>query len=98
MTITDTVKNLGPDTAGASTTRFYLSLNGSVDATDIRLDGTRDAPSLVFNATNTGNTTVVVPTGLSGRYFLLAVADDLGAVAEANEQNNLFLRLITINP
>jgi hypothetical protein len=41
---------------------------------------------------------VTVPTGISGRYYLLAVADDLGAVAEASEVNNLFLRLITINP
>lgn len=98
MTITDTVKNLGPDTAGPSTTRFYLSLNGSLDSGDIRLDGAREVPSLVFNGTNSGNTTVAVPAGLSGRYYLLAVADDLGAVGEANEQNNLFLRLITINP
>jgi len=98
MTITDTTKNLGPDTAAASTTRFYLSLNGAVDAGDILLDGTRSVPALGFNITSTGNTTVTVPTGISGRYYLLAVADDLGVVPEATEINNLFLRLITINP
>jgi subtilase family serine protease len=98
MTISDTVRNLGPDVAAASTTRFYLSLNGAVDASDFLLDGVRAVPALGFNATSTGNTMVTIPTGISGRYFLLAVADDLGAVSEASEVNNLFLRLITINP
>jgi subtilase family serine protease len=98
ITISDTTKNVGPDVAAPSTTRFYLSLNGAVDAGDILLDGTRSVPALGFNAISTGTTLVNIPSGLSGRYFLLAVADDLAAVAEASETNNLLLRFITINP
>jgi hypothetical protein len=55
-------------------------------------------PALGFNVTSTGNTVVNIPSGVAGKYFLLAVADDLGAVPEASETNNLFLRLIQINP
>ena len=98
MTVTDTVRNYGVDVAAPSTTRYYLSLNAAIDAADILLDGERAVPALAFNGSNTGSMSVTVPAGLSGRYFLLAVADGLGAVAESNELNNVGLRLVTINP
>ena len=98
MTVTDTVRNYGLDLAGASTTRFYLSLNGALDASDHLLDGERSVPALGANGVNTGSVTVTVPTGISGRYYLLAVSDGYGVVAESSEVNNLGLRLITINP
>jgi subtilase family serine protease len=98
MTITETVRNYGADTAPPSTTRFYLSLNGALDATDILLDAVREVPAVAVNGANSGSTSVTVPTGISGHYFLLAVADGFGVVAEANELNNVLLRLITINP
>ncbi len=98
MTVTDTVRNYGLDAAGPSITRFYLSLNGALDASDILLDGERPVPALAANGVNTGSVTVTVPTGISGRYYLLAVADGYGAVPESSEVNNQGLRFITINP
>ena len=83
---------------GASTTRFYLSLNGTLDATDILLDGERTVPAIAVNGIRPGTAAMAIPAGLSGRYNLLAVADALGAVAESSEINNVSMRSITINP
>ena len=98
MTVTDSVRNVGADVAGASTTRFYLSLNGTLDAADILLDGERTVPAIAVNGIHSSTAALVIPAGLSGRYNLLAVADALGAVAESSEINNVSLRSITINP
>jgi subtilase family serine protease len=98
MTVTDTVRNYGADVAAPSTTRYYLSLNGALDAADIRLDAERAVPALGANAVSTGSVSVTVPAGISGSYYLLAVADGLGVVPEAIEVNNVGLRFITINP
>jgi hypothetical protein len=39
-----------------------------------------------------------VPAGLSGRYYLIVVADGRNAVTEARENNNLRLISMMINP
>jgi subtilase family serine protease len=98
ITVTDTTKNSGIDPAGASTTRFYLSLNGALDGNDTLLAAERAVPALAPNATSTGSTSVPIPTGFSGRYYLLIVADGYGAVAESSEVNNVRVILVTINP
>jgi subtilase family serine protease len=95
--VTDTVKNLGRDTAGASVTRLYLSTNFSFDASD-QLLGQRAVPELGDSISNIGSTTVTLPATASGRYYLIAVADGTGAIAESSEGNNTLSRLITINP
>ncbi|HXW06250.1 MAG TPA: CARDB domain-containing protein, partial [Vicinamibacterales bacterium] len=97
MTITDTIRNIGLNVAGASVTRFYLSLNTVVDASDTFL-GERAVGSIGVGATNTGSASVVVPAGLSGLYYLLAVADGANVVAESSETNNNGLRAISVNP
>ena len=96
IVITDTVKNLGRDTAAASVTRFYLSADSSFDASD-QLLGQRSVPDLADSVTNTGSTTVTLPTTASGRYHLLAIADGLGTIVESSETNNLLSKLLTIN-
>lgn len=96
--VTDGVKNVGLGTAGASATRYYLSTNVTLDAGDTLLDAERVAPALDPNATCTGTASVALPAGVAGRYYLIAVADGANAVAESNETNNAFARLITINP
>jgi hypothetical protein len=40
----------------------------------------------------------VLPSGRSGKYYLIAVADAPGAIAESSESNNTIARAITINP
>lgn len=98
VTVTDTVKNIGADIAPPSTTRFYLSTNTVLDAADILLDAVREVPALGFDLTSMASTSVTLPAGVSGRYYLLAVADGNTTVVEAIETNNVLARLMTINP
>ena len=95
VSVGDTVKNLGAADAGASVIRFYLSANATFDAGDILL-GSRNVPAIAAGATNSGTTSVVIPGGLSGTYYLFAIADGTGVVAEALEGNNAFVRLVQI--
>jgi subtilase family serine protease len=98
ISVSDTVQNIGADPAGASVTRFYLSLNTTLDASDTLLEAGRSVGTLNPNQTSAGPTALVLPAGVTGRYYLLAVADGTGVVAESLETNNATARLITINP
>jgi subtilase family serine protease len=98
LTVTDTVLNYGIQTAPASTNRYYLSLNATLDAGDIPLSGQRDVPALGQNGSSTGSITLQIPTGLSGTYYFFAVADGNGVISEASETNNSRWRLLTITP
>jgi subtilase family serine protease len=96
--VADTTRNVGAGTAGPSTTTFFLSRDTLLDGSDIPLNGARSVPSLAPNASDTGTTNVVLPTGLTGTYYIIAVADGSGVVAESVETNNTSVRMITINP
>jgi hypothetical protein len=48
--VTDTVQNQGGAAAGASTTRYYLSLDATKDGSDKLLTGTRSVPALAEGA------------------------------------------------
>jgi subtilase family serine protease len=98
VSVSDTVKNLGAATAPPSVTTFYLSLNTVLDASDLLLNGQRAVPSLAQNATSSGSTVLTLPAGVSGVYYILAVADGPGSIAESSETNNTAYRKITINP
>jgi subtilase family serine protease len=87
--VTDITRNVGAVTAAASTTRYYLSLDTVRSADDVLLVGSRAIPSLGPNGFSTVTVTVTIPSGTpAGTYFLIACADDLGAVNESNETNN----------
>jgi subtilase family serine protease len=91
ITVNSTVKNQATTavTAAASTLAFYLSTDATFDVGDVRLTATRAIPSLAKDAVSAGATTLTIPAGTAaGSYFLIAVADDLGAIDEANEGNN----------
>jgi subtilase family serine protease len=89
FTATDTVRNLGALAAGASRTRYYLSKDGNKDDVDLRLTASRFVPRLAGGATSTGTVTVTIPPATApGTYYLLACADDGGAVQEDNESDN----------
>jgi subtilase family serine protease len=99
VSVRDTTKNQGAGVAGASTTRFYLSTNLSLDAADILLDGSRPVPSLAGGATSPGTTSVTLPSGLTpGTYYVVAKADADGVVGETLETNNTAARVISIGP
>ena len=91
FSVTDTARNGGAVASGASTTRYYLSLDGLKNAGDTLLTGSRAVPGLAAGATavrpddhgdhphdHTGQHT----------YLLLACADDLNTVVETTETNN----------
>ncbi len=89
FSVMDTVRNSGTGASGASTTRYYLSLDGVKNAGDILLTGTRAVPGLAAGATSAGSVTVTIPaTTPLNTYSLLVCADDLSVVAESNEGNN----------
>ena len=96
------ISELTGNAGGAPTTvniitRFYLSLNQSVDAADVALGPGRTVGPLAAGAGSTGTTSVVIPAGTAvGNYYLLVRGDDSGQVVESNETNNLGGRLITI--
>jgi hypothetical protein len=89
FSVTDTVKNQGSTSAGASITSYYLSLDTTKGSGDILLTGSRSVPSLGMNETNSGILTVTIPSGTgSGSYYLLACADNTNMVEESDDNNN----------
>jgi hypothetical protein len=87
--VTSSTRNLGPAAAGASRTRFWLSVDGVKGAGDRLLSGSRAVPTLAAGAMSTGRTTLGVVAGTpAGTYHVIACADDLGAVSEGYETNN----------
>ena len=84
----DTVSNQGASSAGPSTTRYYLSVDG-VQKTKLLGGGGRNVPGLGAGASSAGSDTVAVSASMKpGFYFLVACADDRTAVLEDNETNN----------
>jgi subtilase family serine protease len=97
FTVTDSVQNPGAVSAAASTTRYYLSLDAVKDASDVLLTGARSLPLLAAGATSSGSVTVTVPAAVAlGAYRLLACADDLRVVEEADETNNCLASAATV--
>ena len=97
VSVSDSVKNIGASAAGASVIRFYLSANALFDSGDTLL-GQRAVDPLGAGLTNGGTTSVTIPSGLSGTYYLFAIADGANQVQEASESNNTFLRVVQITP
>ena len=97
ISVTDTTSNQGTATVAASTTRFYLSANWQLDGGDTQLDGIHAVPQLDASGASTATTFLTIPAGtLSGAYYLLAVADAAGVVAETSESNNIESRGLQI--
>jgi subtilase family serine protease len=89
FSITETAKNQGSVGAGASGTRYYLSVDPMKSGDDILLTRARPVPRLAPGATSTATVTVTIPTNTTlGNYYLLACVDDLNVVTEVNETNN----------
>ena len=99
IVVKDTTANLGGGVSPASITRFYLSANSTLDATDVRLNESRAVPALEAGASSAGSTSVTIPADTAaGAYFLFAKADDDGVVSETSETNNTSSARVTIGP
>jgi subtilisin family serine protease len=89
FSVTDTTKNQGLASAAASTTRYYLSTDGVKGPGDLLLTTVRAVPALGAGSSHTGTVKLTIPsTTPLGTYVLLACADDLGVVAETQNNNN----------
>jgi subtilase family serine protease len=97
FTVTESTQNQGTAAAGSTTTRFYLSTNFGLDASDV-LIGTRTVAALAAGATDSASTVLTVPAGTApGIYYIIAVADADGVVTEGNEGNNTRVSYLRIN-
>lgn len=89
VTVTDVVANGGVVGAGSFRVGYYVSSNPVVTSGDI-LVGSRTVSALDVGSTSGASTVLTLPPGLgAGSWFVGAVADDLGAILEVNEKNNV---------
>jgi subtilase family serine protease len=97
ITVNDVVTNVGGEAAAASTNRFYLSFNTSLDNGDTLLQAARTVPIVAAGSSSAASTIVTIPAATApGNYVLLIHADGDGAVAEAQETNNLAIRALQV--
>lgn len=88
ITVSNTVRNDGTGTAGASRMGLYLSTDATCTTSDTLL-GSRNVASLATGASSAANTSVTIPAGTAlGTYRVCGIADDLLQVAESTETNN----------
>jgi CARDB len=91
LTIGLTTRNIGSGTAGASTTRLYLSRDAEQSSDDVELADEVAVPSLAATEGSDSHGAFVlaaVPTNLSGTYYVIACADDERVVEEISDTNN----------
>ena len=99
VSVSDTAWNQGGGAAGQSTTRYYLSRDLSLDASDVLLAPGRLVPPLAAGAFLDASTPVTIPaTTAPGAYFIIAKADGDGQVAESVEANNVAARAVNVIP
>lgn len=88
ISVSDTTKNQGAGGAASSTTKFHLSANTALDASDVLL-GTRAVPALAAGSLSGGATSLMLPSNTAtGIYYVIAQADGAAAVPETSETNN----------
>jgi alpha-tubulin suppressor-like RCC1 family protein/subtilase family serine protease len=99
VSVIDTTKNIGIETAAnSSQTCFYLSTD-SVLGGDFSL-GCRTASVgiLAAGAFDTQSTSLTMPSVTTGIYYIIAKADNSNTVTETNEANNKRSRVIRMGP
>ena len=86
--VTFTIGNIAANAAAASTAGIYLSTNTGVSTADTLL-ATRPTPALAANGTDIETVALAFPTNLApGTYYIGAIADYDGQIAEASESDN----------
>lgn len=89
FTVTDTTTNRGDAPAPPSTTRYLLSADPIRGPGDRLLTGARAVPALGAGESSTGTRTVTVPANVAtGRYYLVACADDTSVAGDYDRANN----------
>jgi hypothetical protein len=90
------VQNIGTATASASTSAIYLSADGLIDSSAIKLASMSDS-SIGAGSFDADTGSITLPTTLApGAYSIIVRADDLNQVTESNETNNTASIQITV--
>jgi subtilase family serine protease len=96
ITLTDTTANQGGGAAQASVTRYYLSADSTLDASDALL-ASRDVAALGPGASSAGSIGVTLPAVIAtATWYLIAQTDAAGSVVEVSEFNNTTWRTLQI--
>jgi len=91
LTVVERVENVGSVAAQNLRVGIYLSSNPVVTSSDVLL-ATRIVPQLPVGGVDEAQTVVVLPGGLgSGSWTLGVIADDLAAIPESEEGDNLLV-------
>ena len=96
--IGDITQNIGEAVAESSRTKFFLSLDSTIDPAGDVLIGSRVIPKLNPGARSIRINKLKVPLNIPrGRYYLGACADGDGVIVEMNEDNNCKVLTNTIS-
>ena len=88
VSVSDTTKNQGEGASPASSTGFYLSVNSTLDASDVFL-GSRPVAALGAGGTASASTPLTIPSNTAaGSYYVIAEADWNDTIPETLESNN----------
>lgn len=88
VTIPVTIRNQGVGAAGKFYIGLYLSLVNVIDASSVFL-GEEYLSSLAAGAEGAYTTSVTLPTGISGTYYIGAVVNSKAKIGESDETNNI---------
>jgi subtilase family serine protease len=91
-----TVANDETAAAGAHYSRIYLSVDNTINTSDVQLGSDIYYSSVPAGGSTTETTTFTVPAESPGIYYLGAIVDFYNAVAENDESNNTNYRSGTV--
>ncbi|WP_281184610.1 CARDB domain-containing protein [Trichlorobacter lovleyi] len=83
------IRNQGTGAAGKFYIGLYLSTDSTITTSDTFL-GEEYLSSLAAGAQRAYTTNITLPANISGAYYIGAVVDSRGAIAESDETNNSF--------
>ena len=95
LTIPVTVKNQGTVTAQNFNVTLYFSTDSAITTTDRWLNSAY-VGLLAAGAQQTFNLTVTMPAATAGTYFIGAIADPAGGVADSDKTNNALARAVNL--
>jgi subtilase family serine protease len=91
------VYNIGAAPAGVSKVAYYLSVDPILSANDVLLGSTGTVEVQAGYSEIVVGTLTVPAATISGRYYVLFVADYLNQVDDSNRSNNIAYTTLTVN-
>jgi hypothetical protein len=97
LTVSTATRNIGNATAAASTTKYWLSNNTTLDSSDIALGSVAIASLSAGAIKNSSLTFAYNSSWGTGTKYVLFQADSGSTVAESNETNNIAFATINVS-